>query len=51
MGVGPEFRQVYNAQLLRCPVDEYPELARTYENCIALDAFQLAAPGIQGDAT
>ncbi|MEA3152205.1 MAG: maleylpyruvate isomerase [Gammaproteobacteria bacterium] len=42
--------QVFNAQRLRCPLEEYPELMRIYANCTALDAFQRAAPQLQPDA-
>ncbi len=42
--------QVFNAQRLRCPLKEYPNIMRIYANCIALDAFRLAAPGNQPDA-
>lgn len=42
--------QVFNAQRLQCPLDDYPTLMRVHANCERLDAFQRAAPGAQPDA-
>lgn len=42
--------QVYNALRYECPVSEFPRLYGIYENCMALPAFQRAAPGQQADA-
>jgi maleylacetoacetate isomerase len=42
--------QVFNAQRLQCPLEDYPALMRVQANCEQLDAFQRAAPGLQSDA-
>jgi maleylacetoacetate isomerase len=42
--------QVYNAIRWKLPLDEYPTLRRINHNCMALDAFRLAAPESQVDA-
>ena len=42
--------QVYNAQRFDCPLDRYPVLMAIHERCVALPAFQAAAPEAQPDA-
>jgi len=42
--------QVFNAQRINCPLDEFPRIVRIYQYCTSLDAFQRAAPGAQPDA-
>jgi len=42
--------QVFNAQRLNSPLDDYPTLMRIHSNCERLEAFQRAAPGVQPDA-
>ncbi len=42
--------QVFNAQRLQCPLDNYPVLMQIHANCEELEAFQRAAPGMQFDA-
>jgi maleylacetoacetate isomerase len=42
--------QVFNAQRLQCPLDDYPTLMRIHAHCERLEAFRRAAPGVQPDA-
>lgn len=42
--------QVFNAQRLQCPLNDYPTLMRIHAHCEQLEAFQRAAPGVQPDA-
>lgn len=42
--------QVYNAIRWKIPLDDYPTIARIHDACLALDAFQRAAPEAQPDA-
>jgi maleylpyruvate isomerase len=42
--------QVFNARRFNMPMDGYPTIVRIESACLALDAFQKAAPGIQPDA-
>jgi len=43
--------QVYNAERFECDLASYPGLMRIAERCRALEAFRLAAPENQPDAT
>ncbi|AMR76781.1 maleylacetoacetate isomerase [Cupriavidus nantongensis] len=42
--------QVFNAQRFNIDVARYPAIAKIYENCMALPAFQKAEPKSQPDA-
>jgi len=42
--------QVFNAQRFECDLSQFPKLTQVYANCIALEAFKRAAPGVQPDA-
>ena len=42
--------QLYNARRYACPLEGYPTLLRIERACMALDAFQAAAPERQPDA-
>ncbi|RBP53798.1 maleylacetoacetate isomerase [Arenicella xantha] len=42
--------QVYNAQRFNCDMSDYPTISRINEACLALQAFQQAAPEQQVDA-
>ncbi|THD08668.1 maleylacetoacetate isomerase [Rhodanobacter lindaniclasticus] len=42
--------QVYNAARWKLPMDDYPIIARIYQACNELEAFQRAAPEAQPDA-
>lgn len=42
--------QVYNARRFDCDVSPFPTIARIYDACLELDAFQKAAPEAQPDA-
>lgn len=42
--------QVFNAQRFQCDLSQFPTLMQVYANCIALEAFKRAAPGVQPDA-
>jgi maleylacetoacetate isomerase/maleylpyruvate isomerase len=43
--------QMYNARRFNVPLDEFPNLVRSVDNCNALQAFKDAAPESQADAT
>jgi len=43
--------QVYNAERFDCDLSPYPRLMRIAQNCRALEAFRLAAPENQPDAS
>ncbi|MCP1172236.1 maleylacetoacetate isomerase [Ralstonia chuxiongensis] len=42
--------QVFNGKRFDVAVEDYPTLARIFEHCMAQEAFQRAAPGVQPDA-
>lgn len=42
--------QVFNAQRLDCPLQDYPELMRVFGNCMVLDAFAKTQPSACPDA-
>jgi maleylacetoacetate isomerase len=42
--------QVFNAQRVQLPFDEFPCIRRVHEHCMQQEAFARAAPGAQGDA-
>ncbi|HJW26986.1 MAG TPA: maleylacetoacetate isomerase [Rhodocyclaceae bacterium] len=42
--------QVFNAQRFACRLDRVPTVMGIYDQCMALEAFQRAAPGNQPDA-
>ncbi len=42
--------QVYNALRFTINISQYPNISRIYDNCMALDAFAIAAPNAQLDA-
>ncbi|KHK53655.1 maleylacetoacetate isomerase [Ralstonia sp. A12] len=42
--------QVFNGKRFDVAVEAYPTLARIYAHCMAQEAFQRAAPGVQPDA-
>ena len=42
--------QVYNALRWKLPLDDYPTIARIYQSCNELEAFQQALPERQPDA-
>jgi maleylacetoacetate isomerase len=42
--------QLFNARRIETPLDAYPTLLRIESACLALDAFQRAAPHAQADA-
>lgn len=42
--------QVFNAQRFNIDVTRYPDIARIFDACMALPAFQKAAPAAQPDA-
>lgn len=42
--------QVFNAQRFACGLDHVPTVMRIFEQCMALEAFQRAAPAAQPDA-
>ncbi|MFZ6798228.1 maleylacetoacetate isomerase [Undibacterium sp. Di24W] len=42
--------QVYNAQRFKCDLSAMPKILEINERCLALDAFDRAAPGNQADA-
>lgn len=43
--------QVYNAKRFECDLEPFPKVQQIYDSCMALPAFQAAAPELQGDAT
>lgn len=42
--------QVFNAQRFACRLDHVPTVMRIFDRCMALEAFQRAAPAAQPDA-
>ncbi|MBL8473511.1 MAG: maleylacetoacetate isomerase [Rhodocyclaceae bacterium] len=42
--------QIFNARRFDCSLDHVPTVMRVFEHCMALDAFQRAAPAAQPDA-
>lgn len=42
--------QVFNAQRLKCDLSAMPTIRRIHDHCMALEAFQRAAPANQPDA-
>lgn len=42
--------QIFNARRFACPLDHLPTVMRVHDHCMALEAFQRAAPGAQPDA-
>ncbi|NTV10032.1 MAG: maleylacetoacetate isomerase [Zoogloea sp.] len=42
--------QVFNARRFACSLEHVPTVTRIYEHCMTLEAFRLAAPGVQPDA-
>jgi maleylpyruvate isomerase len=42
--------QIFNAQRMKCTLDNVPTIMRIFENCMALDAFVDAQPSRQPDA-
>jgi len=42
--------QLYNAKRFDCDLNPYPSLRRIYDNCMALEPFQQAAPEQQPDS-
>lgn len=42
--------QVFNAERLKCDLSAMPTIRRVHANCMALEAFQRAAPANQPDA-
>ncbi len=42
--------QIYNAQRFKCDLSGMPKIMEINARCLALDAFELAAPGNQADA-
>lgn len=42
--------QVFNAQRFECPLDGFPTLMKVFENCMAVEAFDLAQPAKQPEA-
>jgi maleylacetoacetate isomerase/maleylpyruvate isomerase len=42
--------QIFNAQRFGCRLDHVPTVMSIHERCMALDAFQRAAPAAQPDA-
>ncbi len=42
--------QIFNALRFQCDLKPLPRIMEIYETCMALEAFQLAAPGAQPDA-
>lgn len=43
--------QVYNARRFNVPLDDFPRLVAIADHCNELEAFQIAAPEAQSDAT
>jgi maleylacetoacetate isomerase len=43
--------QVFNAERFECDLAAYPTIQRITANCLDLEAFRLAAPGEQPDAS
>jgi maleylacetoacetate isomerase/maleylpyruvate isomerase len=43
--------QMYNARRFRIALDDYPKLVAAVDHCNTLEAFQLAAPEAQSDAS
>ncbi len=42
--------QIFNAQRFNCPLDDYANIMRIYDNCMQLSVFTAASPARQADA-
>ena len=42
--------QVFNSQRFNVDLTPFPTIAQIHANCMELDAFQKAAPGVQPDS-